>query len=100
MLIILLSLLTPTRRLLHQQLSILSAASQVIEPSPRTSLARLLLLIATTYHVSALYGSVFGSLLVHLEQLIVVLAGATTGVNLQSLFIGGHSLTGQAALRA
>ena len=91
MLIILLSFLTPT---------ILSAASQVIEPCSRTSLARLLLLIATTYHVSALYRSVFGPLLVYLEQLIVVLAGATTGVNLQSLFIGGHSLASEAALRA
>ena len=83
--------LTPTRRLFHQQLPILSAASQVIKPCWRLSW----LLIAT--YVSTLYRSILGSLLIHLEQLIVVLTGPTR-VNLKFFFVRGHSLTGKTTL--
>jgi len=86
-------LLTATRRLFHQHLPVLSAASQVIKPCG--SLPRLL--ITTAYDISALNRRIFGSLLVHLEQLVVVLAGSTR-IYLQFFFIRGHSLTGEAAL--
>jgi hypothetical protein len=91
-------LLTPTRWLLHHQLPaiILSTTPKVIEPSG--PLARLLLLNPCSNIVPALNWRIFSSLLVHLEQLIVVLARSTR-VYLQSLFIiRRHSLAREAAL--
>lgn len=86
-------LLTATRRLFHQHLPVLSAASQVIKPCG--SLSRLL--TTTADDISALNRHIFSSLLVHLEQLVVVLGGPAS-IDLQFFFIRGYSLTGEAAL--
>lgn len=70
-------LLTPARWLLHQHLlPILSAASQVVEAS--RCLTRCLMLMLIVPYVSLLYRCVLCSLLIHVQQFIIMLARATT----------------------